>query len=66
LTPSQHRNLDRIADRLGELYQRLGVLQDRYNIDDTDFTLILNELVSPTEEVEHVSGRKERVTAAKR
>ena len=34
MTPTQYRALDMVADRLGQLYQKLGRLQDRHAIDD--------------------------------
>ena len=60
MTPEQMKNLDAIADRLGALYQRFGRLQHAHAIDDPEVTIIMDEIVSLTEDVERVSDRVAR------
>ena len=52
-------NFDRVADRLGYLYQLVGALQYQHNLGH-DCTIILNEVAALVEEVERISDRKTR------
>jgi hypothetical protein len=60
MTPTQYRALDMVADRLGQLYQKLGRLQHRHAIDDPVAVEIMDEIVRLTGFVERVSNRVSR------
>lgn len=59
---SRLTQLDAIADRLGALYQRFGRLQHEHAIQDDDVTIIMDEMVQLTEDIETIGGRKARHT----
>lgn len=61
MKPEQLRILDDVSDRIGDLYQRFGRLQDRHAIQDDDVTVILDELVALDEAVCKATDREGRL-----
>ena len=59
------RQLDRVSDRLGQLYQDVGRLRPDRKADDPAWDRVLDEIVNPTAYVERLSGRKKRLFASR-
>ena len=60
MTPDEHKALDAVADRLGNLYQLIGRIQHENSIEGEDVTTALDETVALTHEVERISDRVQR------
>lgn len=60
MTREQTEKLDAISNRIGDLYQRFGRLQHKHAIVDDDVTVIMDELVQLSYDIEDVSERKKR------
>jgi len=61
--PAMTKQLDRVSDRLGALYQDVGRLRPDRKADDPEWDRVLDEIVNLTVYVERISGRKQRMIA---
>lgn len=57
---SDQARLDKVADRLGELYQQVGNLEPRLGGDGRKCIKIMDQILALALEVEDISGRKAR------
>lgn len=53
--------LDKISCRIGDLYQRFGRLQHKHAIQDDDVTVIMDELVKLSEDIERITDAQGRI-----
>ena len=61
MTPIEQRALDRIADRLGALYQHAGRMLPDATDRPKHWEHLLDEIICLTQQVEKVSKRKVRI-----